>query len=167
MLAVKVRLGLFEHPYVDEARSREILATPEHRVASRLAAERTAVLLRNEGHLLPLKSGAYHSIAVIGPLADSQLDTLGSWTFQQDLGETVTAFSGLRSKVGACTKVGYVQGAQIMRKIPSIFDEIFHLPPIVPWTADQAEQEMQKAVVLAKNSDLIILVLGEAQNMVG
>ncbi|HTA85198.1 MAG TPA: beta-glucosidase BglX [Silvibacterium sp.] len=167
VLAAKVRLGLFEHPYVDEARSREILATPEHRVASRLAAERTAVLLRNEGHLLPLKSGAYHSIAVIGPLADSQLDTLGSWTFQQDLGETVTVLSGLRSKVDASTKVGYAPGAQLMRKFPSIFDQIFHLAPIVPWTADQAEQELQQAVGLAKNADLTILVLGEAQNMSG
>ena len=167
VLAAKVRLGLFEHPYVDEARSRTVLATPEHRAAARLAAERSAVLLRNEGHLLPLKQGAYHSIAVIGPTADSQLDTLGSWAFQQDLGETVTLLSGIRSKVGTTTQVSYTPGAQLMRKFPSFFDEIFHIAPIVPWTADQAAQEMQKAVNLAKNSDLTILVLGEAQNMSG
>src|SRR5271168_1561862 len=71
ILAMKIRLGLFEHPYVDEARSAQILAAPEHRVASRQAAERSAVLLRNEGNLLPLKPGAQHSIAVIGPTADS------------------------------------------------------------------------------------------------
>ncbi|HEX3471231.1 MAG TPA: beta-glucosidase BglX [Silvibacterium sp.] len=167
VLAAKVRLGLFEHPYVDEAHSREILATPEHRVASRLAAERTAVLLRNEGHLLPLKPGAYRSIAVIGPLADSQLDTLGSWAFQQDLGETATVLSGLRSKVDASTRIGYTPGAQLVRKFPSFFDQIFNLAPIVSWTADQAAQEMQKAVSLARDSDLTILVLGEAQNMSG
>ena len=148
-------------------RSAQILATPEHRTASRLAAERTAVLLRNEGHLLPLKPGAYHSIAVIGPTADSTRDTLGPWTFQQDLDETVTLFSGIRNKAGSGTQVSYAQGVQIKRKIPSMFDEIFHVPPVVLWSAGQAAQEMQKAIDLAKNSDLTILVLGEAQNMAG
>ena len=57
ILAMKVRLGLFEHPYVDEARAKQVLADPEHRTASRLAAERTAVLLRNEGGLLPVEEG--------------------------------------------------------------------------------------------------------------
>ena len=167
ILAMKIRLGLFEHPYVDEGRSAQILATSEHRTASRLAAERSAVLLRNEGHLLPLKPGAYHSIAVIGPTADSTRDTLGPWTFQQDLNETVTLFNGIRNKAGSGTQVSYAQGVQIKRKIPSMFDEIFHVPPVVLWSAPQAAQEMQKAVDLAKNSDLTILVLGEAQNMAG
>jgi len=36
---MKNRLGLFEHPYVDEARAREVLAAPEHRNAARLAAD--------------------------------------------------------------------------------------------------------------------------------
>jgi beta-glucosidase len=167
ILAAKIRLGLFEHPYVDEARAKQILATPEHRIASREAAERSAVLLRNEGHLLPLKSGAYHSIAVIGPTADSKIDTIGSWAFQEDLNETVTLFNGIRGKAGTGTHVSYAPGVQIWRKIPSMFDEIFHVPAVVPWSPDQAAQEMQKAVDLAKNSDLTILVLGEAQNMSG
>jgi beta-glucosidase len=165
ILAMKIRLGLFEHPYVDEARAKQVLATPEHRIASRLAAERSAVLLRNEGHLLPLKSGAYHSIAVIGPTADSQHDTLGSWTFQQDMAETVTLLSGIRGKAGA--EVSYAPGVQIKRMIPSMFDQIFHVPQPADWSADQAAQEMQKAIDLAKNSDLTVLILGEAQNMSG
>jgi len=167
ILAAKIRLGLFEHPYVDEARAKQILATPEHRVASRDAAERSAVLLRNEGHLLPLKPSAYHSIAVLGPTADSQHDTLGSWTFQQDMAETVTVFNGIRSKAGSGTQVSYAPGVQIKRMIPSMFDVIFHEPPVAPWGTDQGAAEMQKAVDLAKNSDLTILVLGEAQNMSG
>jgi beta-glucosidase len=79
ILETKIRLGLFEHPYVDEARAQRVLSEPEHRTTARLAAERSAVLLRNEGGLLPLKKSAYTNIAVIGPLADSQLDTLGTW----------------------------------------------------------------------------------------
>jgi len=167
ILEMKVRLGLFEHPYVDEARSQRILATPEHRTAARVAAERAAVLLRNEGSLLPLKKAEYTNVAVIGPLADSQLDTLGSWAFQQDLQETVTVLSGLREKFGAQAKVSYAPGAQIYRKFPSFFDDIFKLKPVVPWTAEQTKAEMSKAVGLASTSDLTILVLGEAQNMSG
>jgi beta-glucosidase len=167
ILEMKVRLGLFEHPYVDEARSRQVLAAPEHRTASRIAAERSAVLLRNEGGLLPLRKGAYTNVAVIGPLADSQLDTLGSWAFQQDLQETVTVLTGLRSKLGPQAKVSYTPGVQISRKFPSFFDDIFKLKPAVPWTPEQAKAEMSKAVSLASGSDLTILVLGEAQNMSG
>jgi beta-glucosidase len=167
ILETKIRLGLFEHPYVDEARSQRTLASPEHRTASRIAAERSAVLLRNEGGLLPLKKSAYTNIAVIGPLADSQLDTLGSWAFQQDLKETVTVLGGLRDKLGPQVKLTYTPGVQIYRKFRSFFDDIFKLKPAVPWTAEQTKAEMSKAINLASSSDLTILVLGEAQNMSG
>ncbi|HMD10463.1 MAG TPA: beta-glucosidase BglX [Candidatus Acidoferrum sp.] len=167
ILEMKIRLGLFEHPYVDEARARQVLASPEHRIASRLAAERTAVLLRNEGSLLPLKKNAYKKIAVLGPLADSQVDTLGSWVFQQDLAETITVLAGLRNKLGAQAELSYAPGVQIRRKIPSFFDAIFNLKSQPVWTPEQSKDEMSKAVTLANSSDLTILVLGEAQNMSG
>ncbi len=167
ILEMKIRLGLFEHPYVDEARAKEILASPEHRTAARLTAERTAVLLRNEGSLLPLKTNAYKKIAVLGPLADSQVDTLGSWVFRQDLAETITVLAGLRNKLGAQTELSYAPGVQIRRMIPSFFDAIFNLKPQPVWTPEQSKSEMSKAVALANSSDLSILVLGEAQNMSG
>jgi beta-glucosidase len=167
ILEMKIRMGLFESPYVDEARSEQVLATPEHRTAARIAAERSAVLLRDEGKLLPLHNNAYKSVAVIGPLADSQVDTLGSWAFQEDLKETVTVFDGLRDKFGAEAKLGYAQGVQLRRKFPSFFDEIFHLKTQGVWTPERARKEMAEAVSLAKKSDLSIVVLGEAQNMSG
>jgi len=167
ILEMKFRLGLFDHPYVDEPRSKEVLAMPEHRIAARLTAERTAVLLRDEGSLLPLGKSAYKKIAVIGPLADSQIDTIGSWTFQYDLPETVTVLAGLRNKLGSQAEISYAPGVQIRRKIPSFFDAIFHLKTPPAWTPEQAKDEMSKAVGLAQSSDLAILVLGEAQNMSG
>ena len=167
ILGMKVRLGLFEHPYVDEGRVLRVLAAPEHRAASRRAAARTAVLLRNEGGLLPLRKGAYQRIAVIGPLADSQIDTLGSWAFQQDLPETVTVLNGLRNAIGGQTRIAAVPGVQIRRKFPSMFDAIFKLPQPDNWSAGRARDEFAKAVKLAEFSDLTIAVLGEAQNMSG
>jgi beta-glucosidase len=167
ILEMKIRLGLFEHPYVDEARSKQVLAAPEHRIASRQVAERTAVLLRNEGSLLPLKKDGHKKIAVIGPLADSQVDTLGPWAFQFDLPETVTILAGVKSALGSRAEVNYAQGVHIQRKFPSFFDPIMHIPPEIPWTDAQSKDEFSKAIQLASSSDLALLVLGEQQKMSG
>jgi beta-glucosidase len=167
ILEVKIRLGLFEHPYVDEARSKQVLATPEHRTISRQVAERTAVLLRNEGSLLPLKKDGYKKIAVIGPLADSQADTMGSWAFQFDLPETVTIFAGVKNALGSRAEVNYAQGVHIQRKFPSFFDQIMRIPPEVSWTEAQSKDEFSKAIQLASSSDISLLVLGEQQKMSG
>lgn len=166
ILEMKMRLGLFDHPYNDEARAKIVLAKPEHRADAQTAAQLSAVLLRNEGGLLPLKTGSYGKIAVIGPLADSKIDTLGSWAFQQNLSETVTVLEGLRKKFGA-NAVSYAPGAQMHRKYPSMFDAITGAVPIPTWSAQQAQEELDKAVSLAGNSDLVVLVLGEAANMSG
>ena len=167
ILEAKMRMGLFDHPYVDETKVQQALSNPEHRTLSRIAAERTTVLLRNEGSLLPLSKTAYKDIALIGPTADSPKDTSGPWIFNEDSSETVTYLAGLREKLGPHVNVRTTPGVQITRKFPSFFDEILHVPPQVPWTADQADAEMAKAVSLANSSDLTILVLGELQNMIG
>src|ERR1700752_950418 len=54
MLEAKFRLGLFENPYVDESAVTSHHNNPEHRQVARIAAQRSVVLLRNEGNLLPL-----------------------------------------------------------------------------------------------------------------
>ncbi len=54
ILTAKYQLGLFEHPYVDEARAKQIIGAPAHREVARVAAQRSAVLLRNEDQVLPL-----------------------------------------------------------------------------------------------------------------
>jgi beta-glucosidase len=167
ILAAKMRLGLFEHPYVDQTRIASVLGAPEHRSQERLAAERSAVLLRNENALLPLKKEAYKKIAVIGPLADSKLDTIGPWAFQEDLPETVTVLEGLRSELGAGAQLSFAPGVQIARKFPSFFDKIDRSVHPSAWSAQQQDQEMQKAVDLAGSSDLTILVLGELHDMSG
>jgi beta-glucosidase len=167
ILAAKVRLGLFEHPYVDQTRIAGVLGDPGHRTQERMAAERSAVLLRNENGLLPLKKDAYKSIAVVGPLADSKLDTLGAWAFQQDLSETVTVLDGLKSEIGTSAQVSFAPGVQITRKVFSFFDKIDHSTHPAPWSAEQQDQAMKEAVDLARASDLAILVLGELHDMSG
>lgn len=167
ILIAKVKLGLFEHPYADEAHVKSALDNPEHRTAARIAAEKSAVLLRNENSLLPLKADAVKSVAVIGPLADSKVDTLGSWAFQENLGETVTVLGGLQAKLGP-SKVRYAPGVQLpQRGTPSPFDPIFHKTFVERWSASRADEELKKAVALARSSDVTVIVAGEVQDMSG
>jgi beta-glucosidase len=167
ILAAKVRLGLFDQPYVDEVRAREVLADPAHRVVARVAAERSAVLLRNEGELLPLDAGALTSVAVLGPLADSRRDTLGPWVFDFDLDETVTMLDGLRRKVGDRIRVDHASGVRpAQRTFPSMFDMFGGNAPVDPEGFDD-DAELQRAVDLARHADVAVVVAGEWQNMIG
>jgi beta-glucosidase len=167
ILETKIRLGLFEHPYVDETAAKQIIENPDHRAESRKAAERSVVLLRNEGGLLPLKSAAYKKIAVIGPLADSKWDMQGSWTFANDVKENVTVLSGIRDQAGPDTEVEYAQGVQISRKYPSPFAALMQGKQPDPWSDEQAKEQFSKAVQFARDSDLVMIVLGETQDMSG
>jgi beta-glucosidase len=165
ILTAKVRLGLFEEPYVDAERAEAVLSDPAHREVSRAAAHRTAVLLRNEGDLLPLASPG--SIAVLGPLADSRRDTIGPWVFAHDLDETVTVLQGIRDRVGDTTEVGYAPGIRSAhRTFPSMFDMWGDNAPADPDDFDR-DAELARAVELARRSDIAVLVLGEWQNMIG
>jgi beta-glucosidase len=165
VLTVKARMGLLDDPYVDEDNARTVLADPAHRAAARTAAQRSAVLLRNEGDLLPLTSPG--SIAVIGPLADSRRDTLGPWAFDFDLDETVSVVEGIRNRAGAAIEVGYAPGIRpAHRTFPSMFDKFGGNASVdAPGFDDAAEFAL--AVSLAQASDVAMVVPGEWQNMIG
>jgi beta-glucosidase len=167
ILETKFRLNLFEHPYADEAAATQVINTSDHRTEALHSAERSAVLLRNEGGLLPLQPSRYNTIAVLGPLADSKADTIGSWVFANDASETVPLIEALQRQAGSETHVEYAQGVQIARKFPSPFDALLKGKKPAAWSDSQAAQEFANAVQLAERSDLVIMVLGEAQSMSG
>jgi beta-glucosidase len=167
VLEAKVRMGLFDAPYVDEDHAREVLADPAHREVARVAAQRSAVLLRNEGGLLPLDAGGLRSIAVIGPLADSKRDILGPWVFDYDLDETVTVVEGIRARVGKGVRVDHARGVPVVQRVfPSMFDMYGRNKPEDPEGFEQ-EAEFQQAVDLARGVDVAVVVAGEWQNMIG
>jgi beta-glucosidase len=168
ILETKIRMGLFEHPYVDESKMASVLNAPESLALSRKAAQRSIVLLRNE-NLLPLdKSGkGIHSIAVIGPLADTQIDLLSMWGSNVEPGPTVTILQGIKEKVGPAIRVDYAHGPNLWRPFPSPFEsiEFIKMKPQPKQTPEQVQQSIDEAVALAKQSDLAVLVLGEIDIM--
>jgi beta-glucosidase len=168
ILEAKFRLGLFDNPYVDESRVAEIHNNPEHRRLARVAAQRSMVLLRNEGNMLPLVKGdaKVSSVAVIGPLADAKRDIRGSWTFVDEIKSAVTVLEGIRTKVGSSAKVEYAPGVDIARVYPSMFD-LINGPRPAAWSETQKREEFEKAVSLARSSDVVIMVLGENEDMSG
>lgn len=168
LLEAKFRLGLFDNPYVDESAMASHHNNPEHRQLARIAAQRSAVLLRNDGNLLPLTKGdpKVSSIAVVGPLADSKRDMRGPWTLADDRKTAVSVVEGFREKVGPGVKVEYAQGVDIRRAYPSIFD-LFAGPRPAAWSEAQRREEFEKAIALARSSDLVVLVLGEHEEMSG
>ena len=141
VLRVKFTIGLFDHPYTET--SAPYKATPAKRALARNVADETLVLLKNdsasEGHLLLPIASSQGSIALIGPLADSQEDMLGSWRSAADPHDAVTLRSALAEKMG--NKLRYAKGTEILTDS----------------TAGFAEAE-----AAARQSDLVVMALGES-----
>jgi len=145
VLRIKFRLGLFEKPYADEARESAVVASRENLSAAREIAARSIVLLRNERETLPLGKDL-KSIAVIGPLADSQKDVLGSWTGDGRPEDAVTLLAGIKTKVSPNTTVAYAKGVEI---------------------SGDSTDGIAEAASLAARSDVSILAVGESAEMSG
>ena len=151
ILEMKYRLGLFDDPYrySDTDREKTEAYKQEHLAAARDIARKSIVLLKNGNEVLPL-SNTIKSIAVIGPLADSKTDMLGSWISAGDRKERpVTVLEGLRARYGKDVDIRYAKGA--------------HYRP----QETSGTNEIKRAVALANNSDIIIAVLGERWSYTG
>jgi beta-glucosidase len=165
ILTLKVRMGLFEHPYADEALLEKVVARPDHKRISRMAAQRSMVLLRNESRLLPLPKNL-KNVAVIGPLADSMEATEGSWMVFGHKPGAVTVLQGIRAKLPAA-KVEYAPGPEILRDVTSFFDWNMPAGQKPVQTREQSENAFREALSVARRSDVVVMVLGETAEMAG
>lgn len=167
ILEMKIRMGLFDNPYADERKAAKLLASPAHLEAARIAAERAAVLLRNERGLLPLDRKAIRSIAVLGPLADAARDALGPWVFPQNHPPSSSLLEGIRAKAGPAIRVDFAPGVTLPKRVnPSPFVMMEpNLSRPEPAGGDMAG--IADAVARARNADVAVLVLGEAQDNIG
>ncbi len=140
ILRLKFHLGLFEPPVVKSERT----GASALETAKRLAIE-SAVLLKNDASVLPL-SPSVSRIAVIGPLADSPVDQMGNWAMDGRPEDMQTPLAALRRTLGP-GRVVYAQALKNSRDIDKTgFDE---------------------ALEAARTSDVVLLFLGEEQNLSG
>lgn len=169
ILEAKIRLGLFEHPYVDESRISQVLNAPESAELARKAVEKSVILLRNEQNTLPLDKAKIKSIAVLGPLADADKDILSLWGTLGKPGPSVSILQGIKNAVGDKVQVDFAHGPNVQRDIPSFFENV----PLITVkeqpkrTPEEARKAFDDAVELAKRSDVAVLVLGEIALMSG
>jgi beta-glucosidase len=152
LLWAKFEAGLFENPYVDPDYAEKLVNNAEHQQLALQAAHEAIILLKNQNNLLPLDKSKYKRIAVIGPNAADL--HLGGYSNKP--GRGVSILQAVKDKVGSSAEVVYSEGCKITETFPD-------------WDADKVvlgdpalnAKRIQEAVAGAKNSDLVILALGE------
>ncbi len=156
VLEAKYKLGLFNDPFIrlkkdsiDKKRQKENIDL------SLQAARKSCVLLRNKNRILPLKSD--QSVAIIGPLADSKKDLLGTWVLSGDLDKVLS----IKDVISKKSNVFYAEGAKLTD------DE--NLAKLINYKIDNQDDQklLKEAVRTAEKSDVVVAVLGESAAMSG
>lgn len=146
VLHLKMMLGLFERPYTDQNLAAKTILRPEYRDRALEVAQKSMVLLKNEGRLLPLDAAQLGQIALIGPLADDHHQVLGCWHRIGRDEDTESVLDGLRQVLPPFTKVTHVRGCDL---------------------EGNEEPDLTQATRAASAADIAILVLGEGEYMSG
>ncbi|MCL2425221.1 MAG: glycoside hydrolase family 3 C-terminal domain-containing protein [Oscillospiraceae bacterium] len=138
VLTLKFKRGIFENPYLDEKKLVDDYNDVSKYPQSLELARQSAVLLKNENSILPLTK-AYNKIAIIGPAADDLYLQLGDYTPPVRPDSGITLWEGIRQFASEETELSRIQGCSI---------------------SGGCDEEIEKAVKLAEQSDIVILALG-------
>ncbi len=159
VLRVKFLTGLFDHPYIEDAKhTRELVNSAEHQRVALRAARESIVLLKNERNVLPL-SKQIKSIAVIGPNADDQ--TLTHYRYGPSAVDSVTVLQGIRKLLGDGVQVNYAKGCDVV-------DERWPESEVLPEPMTATERAgIAAAVEAARKSEVAVVVLGDSGRTVG
>ncbi len=165
VLEAKYRSGLLDDPYhySDGQRPKRDILTAENRALARKLATRSFVLLKNHNSILPLKRDA--KIALIGPLADSRKNMLGTWAPTGNPDLAVTILEGFKN-VAPNAEVNYAKGANVTDD-EALAKKVNVFGPRIVIDKRSTESMLQEAVHLAKSSDVVVAVVGEATEMSG
>lgn len=142
VLRLKFRLGLFDNPYADPARVKQVTYTAENLEAARRSAEESIILLQNRNDVLPLDPTRVKRLLVTGPLADAPGEQLGTWVFDGEAERTVTPLSALREAYGGQTQIVYERMMPISRS------------PL-------SDKELSALTAKARSCDAVVVFVGE------
>lgn len=138
ILKIKFELGLFDHPEYYKPALPKKPSGKALELAKKVAVK-SVVLLENKNSVLPLSKNI-NSVAVIGPLADDPYEVLGTWNRDGNPDDTITPLSAIRDLLGS-DKVLYEKALEYSR--------------------DENMTKFSAAEEAAKNSDAVIMFLGE------
>ncbi len=166
ILEAKYKLGLFDDPYryFDETRPEKEILTAENRQAARDVAARSFVLLKNNNQVLPLKKSG--TVALVGPLADSQNNMLGTWAPTGEHHLAVKVIDGFKNVIGDDVEILYAKGANIVDD-PEYAEKINVFGPKADIDERSPEAMIDEAVAVSARADAIVTVVGEASEMSG
>lgn len=166
VLEAKYKLGLFDKPfqYHDEERAEKYWLCDEHLAYARELAARSCVLLKNSDRTLPLQKEG--TIAVVGPLADTKIDMLGTWAATRDTTDIVTILEGIRNVAGDKAEIRYAQGAYFTEDL-FLLNRKRKKEDHLSVDPEKSERLLEEAVDIAQQSDVVIAVLGEPRSWSG
>jgi beta-glucosidase len=146
ILRAKFRLGLFESPYTNPEELPEI-ANAHALDTAKKAALQSVVMLKNDHDTLPLSVEKLDSIALIGPLTDAPYEQLGTWIFDGEPELSITPMHAIHSLVGHNIDVRYIRAMENSRS--------------------KSTEAFGEAVEIARDSDAVVLFLGEESILSG
>ncbi|MET4082757.1 beta-glucosidase [Pedobacter sp. UYP30] len=160
VLRVKFRLGLFDEPYVKDPKAADKLVQNEQAKEMGLQMNRESmVLLKNKDGLLPLDLKKMPKILVTGPLATEV--NYASSRYGPSHNPVTTVLQGLKDRVGKNGTVQYTKGCDVV-------DATWPESEIIETPLTEVEQnEINKAVDMAKQSDVVVVVVGEDEKRIG
>jgi len=152
ILRTKFELGLFEDPYkyCNEDAEKEVTGSKRMHDAALDMAKKSIVLLKNDAQLLPLKKEG-QKIAVIGALANDKTSPLGNWRGGTEDNTAISVMEGLRAYKG--NTLNYAKGAEV------VIGETLFAKELSFNVTDKSG--FPEAVSVAKQADVVIMVLGE------
>ncbi|MFA8437165.1 MAG: beta-glucosidase BglX [Marinifilaceae bacterium] len=160
VLEAKYKLGLFKDPfkYFNPTKAKKIVLSEKHLDAAREIAARSIVLLKNSTQILPLeKSG---TIAVVGPLADSKMDMLGTWAGTRKKDKIVTILEGIKNVGGENVTVLHAKGSYFTTD-PFLLNRNKKEKDFIVQTEEEGQRMLEEAKQTAAKADVIVAVLGE------
>lgn len=170
VLGAKYDMGLFANPFLRMGKQEDdpvdVRANDRlHREPAREIARDTIVLLENRNQTLPLKKQG--AIALVGPLADSGLDILGSWSAQGVAEQAVTVKAGIEKAIEGKAKLLTARGANVLddQKVVDYLNFLNWDKPEVIQDSRPLDVMIEEAVAVANQADVVIAVVGEVRGM--
>ncbi|MBP1676368.1 MAG: beta-glucosidase [Bacteroidetes bacterium] len=153
ILTLKYILGLFDAKDVNPKEMLKVTNSASHKALALEAAQKSLVLLKNQGNTLPFDTATLKTVAVIGPLAKGV--HFGGYTAEPRHG--VDVLDGIRNFAKGRFDVLYAEGCKIALEESSFWNDGGQTPNN---EADEARL-MKEAVEVAGKSDVVVLALGE------